>query len=277
MSNRRYRHTAILILCFACSRTGSLSALPIPMSSSASTAKMDTGEHPLSPSTFTQTIAQAWSLNTLPAKRLVLPASAPHIVRKTRPKLLPLFSLPLSLHNRLYYDARDDSPLLGAPSLKGREQAQRKPDDRKAHAAGTIRAYTRTPIHRACGAVYAICASGDVSAAEKKNPGPCVPLLHLPTLSLVVAALLYTLLTLLTTAAPAPPPALSMPDPVCAASTALGAGMHMTCASSLRERRRCASSPRMVVCRSVNSARCVDCAPPPPPAIHGATNSGLVP
>ncbi|KAJ7026047.1 hypothetical protein C8F04DRAFT_1268512 [Mycena alexandri] len=107
----------------------------------------------------------------------------------------------------------------------------------KAHAAGTIRAYTCTPppppthpsIVRVALCTYTICACGDVSATEKKNSGPrvdvirsfflhripfhnpsfvLISLLHLPTLSLIVAALL-TLLT----AAPAPPPALSRPDP----------------------------------------------------------------
>ncbi|KAJ7023015.1 hypothetical protein C8F04DRAFT_1401938 [Mycena alexandri] len=224
----------------------------------------------------------------------------PTLHAKHGQQLLPLFSLP-ALYNRLYYGARGDSPY-------GREQAQRKPDDRKAHAAGTIRAYTRTPIHRARGAV----------------------LLHLPTLSLIVA-LLYTLLTLLTTAAPAPPPALpryrcqipsAQPQAhsvrVCACPArrvsanrdgarrvphmpgwslpprartrsrverVVAAANVTTRARPLRRSnpRRLNATTNTLAASSLDdsgvskSARCVDSAPPPPPAIPGATNSGLAP
>ncbi|KAJ7028158.1 hypothetical protein C8F04DRAFT_1266197 [Mycena alexandri] len=131
--------------------------------------------------------------DALPAKRLVLPASAPHVARKVQPAAAPFAPFP-ALHNRLYYDARDDSPYVSCarPHLKAGTSAllRRKFQDRVWYVLFFLH---RIPFH---------------------NPTfVLISLLHLPTLSLVVAALLYTLVILLTTAAPPPPPALSLPDP----------------------------------------------------------------
>ncbi|KAJ7018139.1 hypothetical protein C8F04DRAFT_1199320 [Mycena alexandri] len=78
--------TAILVLCFACSRTVSLSGLSALPPNVIVRVNGENGFRG-APTLYTQ----AWSLNTLPAKRLVLPASAPHVVRKTRPATAPPF------------------------------------------------------------------------------------------------------------------------------------------------------------------------------------------
>ncbi|KAJ7040179.1 hypothetical protein C8F04DRAFT_1231101 [Mycena alexandri] len=76
---------------------------------------MDTGDHPLSLGDSLNPYSNYRSSlesdhEALPAKRLVRPASAPHVARKARPATGP-FSLP-ALYNRLYYGARDDSPYV---------------------------------------------------------------------------------------------------------------------------------------------------------------------
>ncbi|KAJ7040175.1 hypothetical protein C8F04DRAFT_1254348 [Mycena alexandri] len=82
--------------------------------------------------------------------------------------------------------------------------------------------YTRIPAHPPRRRVKALPARmGSVFFFWHHIAFHDPSLLHIPTLSFVVAALLHILPTLLTTAAPAPTPALSLPNPVCAASTAL--------------------------------------------------------
>ncbi|KAJ7036246.1 hypothetical protein C8F04DRAFT_1258095 [Mycena alexandri] len=99
--------TAILVRCFACSRTVSQRASH-PNVVVRVNGENGTAEHPLSLySNYRSSLESAH--DTLPAKRLVLPASAPHVARKARPATAPFSPLP-ALYNRLYYGARGDSP-----------------------------------------------------------------------------------------------------------------------------------------------------------------------
>ncbi|KAJ7028147.1 hypothetical protein C8F04DRAFT_1291565 [Mycena alexandri] len=87
--------------------------------------------------------------DALPAKRLVLPASAPHIARKAQPAAAPFSPFP-ALYNRLYYGARGDSPYVSCarPHSKVSAEAVETANEhnKEPHDKGQRTSHTRGPL-----------------------------------------------------------------------------------------------------------------------------------